>query len=203
MAVRKRPVRGVYRPVVQMNLNPLFADEVKGRIQPRIVVLHTTESHDAPGLADVKGVAGFLDRHSQDLAIHLIVDEEGNSAAFLERAGKDGGHLAPVKFFHAGGVNGYSIGIEQIGFAKTPLAGWWRRPKQLLKVARWLAYCHAHFGIPLVHSTTHGVCRHVDVSGPGGHWDPGPGYPFRFVLTLARACAKFGWTSGGVLAARR
>jgi N-acetyl-anhydromuramyl-L-alanine amidase AmpD len=196
-----RPPRGVYRPVVQRNLNPLFAGEIKGRIDPKIVVLHTTESHDHAGLKDIDGVAAFLDRHPSDLAVHLIVDKDGNSAAFLEST--SGGHLAPVKFYHAGGANSTSIGIEQIGFAGTLRAGWWLRPKQLVKVARWLAYCHVWFDIPLVHSTEHGICRHVDVSGPGGHWDPGPGYPFGFVLKLARTYARFGWTSGGLLAARR
>lgn len=194
-----KPLRGVYRPVVQRDLSALFAGESKGRLDPKLVVLHTTESHDRPGLADIDGVAAYLDRHPQDLAVHLIVDKDGNSGAVLTV----NGNVAPVVFYHAGGVNGEAFGIEQIGTASTTRAGWWLRPKQLVKVARWLAYFKAAYGIPLEHSTTHGVCRHVDVSGKGGHWDPGPGYPFRFVLTLARTYYRFGWTSGGMLVEKR
>ena len=31
-----------------------------------------------------------------------------------------------------------------------------------------------------------GVCGHVDVSGPGGHWDPGPAFPWPDVISAAK-----------------
>lgn len=189
--------RGVYRPVVQRDLNPLLTPNVRGQITPRLVVIHTTESPDYAGLRDVDAVANYLAR-STPYGIHVIVDGEGLSGAYLR-----GGHVPPVKFSHAGSVNDRAFGIELVAFARFKLDTWWLRPKQLVKTARWLAYFHAKYGIPLQHSTTHGVCRHVDVSGPGGHWDPGPGFPFRFLLTLARTYNKFGWTSAGPLVAKR
>lgn len=194
----RKAQRGVYRPVVQRNLNPLLARNVKGRITPRLVVIHTTESNDYAGLKDVDAVANYLAR-STPYGIHVIVDAEGLSGAYLDATGQ----VPPVKFSHAGSVNDRAFGIELVAYARFKLDTWWLRPKQLTKAARWLAYFHAKYGIPLKYSTAHGVCRHSDVSGPGGHWDPGPGFPFNFLLVLARAYNKFGWTSAGPLVAKR
>lgn len=83
----------------------------------------------------------------------------------------------------AGNVNGYADQVELCGFADWSRAEWLdNHPVMLDNLRAWLAEESARFGIPLVKSTTHGVCGHVDVSGPGGHYDPGPEFPWDVVL---------------------
>ena len=82
----------------------------------------------------------------------------------------------------AGNVNGYSDQVELCAFAAWDRATWLAHPVMIANLQQWLAEEAARYGIPLVKSTTHGVCGHVDVSGPGGHWDPGPEFPWDVVL---------------------
>lgn len=154
-----------------------------GTQTPRVIVLHSTESHDYRGITDISGVLGYLSRTPDRLNCHLVVDKEGYTGI--------GGALNEL-MYHCAGNNTGSIGIEQIGFARFSLRTWRSRKAQLETVAKWLAYISDKYDIPLVHSTTHGVCMHKDVPA-GGHHDPGKGYPFKQVLTRAKALKKTGW----------
>jgi hypothetical protein len=172
-------------------------------------VLHSTESHDRKGLDDVLGVEAFLERQTP-YEIHLIVDAEGNTAAALDARG----HVAQNRFDHCPPVHDHAFGIEMIGFAKFDAVDWWAREPQLRKVARWLAYFHAHFGVQLIGDTSatsttaamrNGVVMHRQVSkrfGKTDHTDPGV-FPLNFVLDLSATYYKFGWRSGGLLVKAR
>jgi N-acetyl-anhydromuramyl-L-alanine amidase AmpD len=147
-----------------------------GSQRPWRVILHSTESHDRAGNADIIGVLKYLEGTSDGLGIHFVVDREG-------RVGQGASVLRLC--YHARGANTDSVGIEMIGFAKFSVKTWYRRRRQLKKVARLLAYLSIRFDIPLKRSTTHGVCLHRDFPA-GGHWDPGYGFPTRRVLRWAR-----------------
>lgn len=158
---------------------------VHGRLDPKVVVLHSTESHDRPGTGDVEAILKYLENTREGLGIHYTIDKEGNVGR---------GALHNHKVYHARGANSTSIGIEQIGFAHS--TAWKRedRQKQLERVAKVLAYISVTEGIPLKHSTTHGVAMHRDFPA-GGHTDPGnpkTEYPFYYVLQLAQKYKK-GW----------
>jgi len=175
------PTTSVHKPSVQYN--GVKKGHTHGPSSPMTIVLHDTESHDQAGIGDVKGVLDYLAGTADELNAHLVIDKEGNT-----------GQGAPFNkmCYHARGGNTNSIGIEQIGFARFGFVGWWARKQQLDKVARWLAYLSKTYNIPLVHSTTHGVCMHKDLPA-GGHSDPGAGYPIGRVLDMAIKYKRNGW----------
>ncbi len=167
---------------------------------PVRVILHDTECGDAAGISELEGVVGFWLRGAEKDGAHFIVDADGNVA----QCGR------PTELmYHAGGLNTGSVGIEQIGFAHFTEADWLRRPAQLDKVARLLAWLHTEYRIPLevparqgANKPNVGVMTHAMVSrfepGSLGHTDPGSGYPIAHVLNIAKAyVAAGGWLPPG------
>jgi hypothetical protein len=140
---------------------------------PKIIVLHSTEGHNRPGISDLRGLASFMD--GDGTSVHAANDAEGNCA-----------RLCPDDFkaFHCASYNSAALGIEQIGFAAQN--SW--PDAQIDNTAKWVAYWAKKYNIPLKRSTSHGVCTHSDL-GPsgGGHTDPGSAYPFNDVLSRASA----------------
>lgn len=173
----------VHKPKV--NVDRRSSGNVHGSLRPKVIVLHSTESHDRPGTSDVSGVLKFLEDHRESLGIHWVVDQEGNVG--------QGANLNQM-VYHAKGANSFSVGIEQIGFAHS--TEWKRKDRlaQLDKVAKLLAYMHKELGIPLKRSTTHGIALHRDFPA-GDHSDPGTAseYPANYVIRLAQTYAKKGW----------
>lgn len=168
-----------------ISVNRVAQGNSHGTIVPKLIVLHSTESHDRPGNQDIAGVLRFLEKTEDALGIHFVVDKEGLVGI---------GARINTLVYHARGVNSIAVGIEQIGFAHSTE---WRRGdrlKQLERVAKILAYLSKELGIPLTHSTNHGVCRHLDLP-KGGHTDPGSKkeYPFFYVLKLAKEYRACGW----------
>lgn len=142
--------------------------------KPSIIVLHTTEGQNLPGLADLKGLAAYFDRAAVQASSHVGVDAEGNSAQFVPDSRKAWTQAA---------ANPGALSVEQIGFASQNAFA----HLQLLKTAQYIAYWSETWGIPIVSSTTHGVCQHAQLGlAGGGHVDCGPHYPFAQVLQLAR-----------------
>jgi N-acetyl-anhydromuramyl-L-alanine amidase AmpD len=91
------------------------------------------------------------------------------------------------KAWTAGDWNSRSLNIEQIGFASQSKAFWKKETRRQLNAgARIVAEWSIKYDIPLVHRAPNGVAGHVDVSGPGGHWDPGPNFPWTVFLLMAR-----------------
>ena len=61
---------------------------------------------------------------------------------------------------------------------------------QLRNTAAWIAHWSRKHGIPIRHSTEHGVCQHKDLGAAGGgHSDCGPNYRFKKVLSMAKELA--------------
>lgn len=153
--------------------------------RPIIIVLHTTEGHNRPGVGDLRDLAAFFDRIETQASAHIANDAEGHDARMVpdER-----------KAWTCAGFNSVSLNIEQIGFASTSKAEWFKQaPHQLANTAGWIAEWHEKYGIPIRRGaarggtvTRTGVVGHkqLGIEG-GGHVDPGTAYPFDYVLDLA------------------
>lgn len=174
-------------PRLKLAVDWAYKANNKGHNRKRVIVLHSTESHDREGVSDIKGVMSYL--NNKGYGIHYVVDGEGN-------IGRGAYHSDLV--YHCAGANSFAIGIEMIGEAKWPSRKWTRRLTregrkdwaQVKAVARLIAYISDKEDIPLKLSTDHGVARHSDFP-EGGHWDPGPGFPTRWVLRRARMLKRF------------
>lgn len=141
-----------------------------------VVVLHSTES-DGSGKRFIESIFDYLD--SKQLSVHACVAKDGAIGYAAD---------ANVKCRHAPPNTG-KVGIEQAGFAVFSREKWLKRDHQLHATAKLIAWYSYRWNIPILHSTRHGVCRHLDLPA-GGHHDPGVGYPFDYVLDLARAFRK-------------
>ena len=171
---RKRP------PKVDLTVWSPFKSERSGR--PQIIVVHATESGNAPGCKDLAAIGSWFQNPAARVSSHICTDGEGHTARYV----------ADIrKAWHVAGYNSVALGIEQIGHASQ--SSW---PKAQLKAtASWIAWWSIRFDIPIRHSTYHGVCRHSDLGAKGGgHDDPGAGYPLDRVLRYARWYRRFGWT---------
>lgn len=182
---------------VDLDTGLLMAESAHGRHPKDLVVLHETVSGDLRGLADIEGVEVYLARIGY--GIHGMTDKEGNIA--WARG------LGDAVFWHCGGVNERSIGIEQVfrGASNKPQDKqlWAVRQKELRATAKLLAAIHNTWKIPLRYSDGDhpGVTSHWSVSQhhpqSEGHWDCHPihlggYYPALAVINLARTIAKTG-----------
>ena len=146
--------------------------------KPKIIVLHTTEGHNRPGLSDLHSLVAMFDNPKTEASSHIGNDAEGNDARMVP---DDRKAWTQAQF------NSISLSIEQIGFAKDSAH---MSEKQLANTAAWIAHWSRKHGIPIRHSTTHGVCQHKDLGAAGGgHSDCGPAYPFNKVLSMAKEMA--------------
>lgn len=142
---------------------------------PRLIVLHTTEGYNNPGIADLTGLASFFNR-GRDSA-HIGNDAQGNSVRMVSDS-----RVA----FTQGPYNDVSLSIEQIGFASQSKKFWiTQRHNQLRNTSGYIAIWSRKYGIPIRFSKWKGVCEHKHISGRFGHKDCGPGYPLAYVLQWA------------------
>jgi N-acetyl-anhydromuramyl-L-alanine amidase AmpD len=170
----------VREPLCRVRLDVACQSSRNGT-KPRLIVLHDTEGANLPGIADLEGLGAYFDRITTQASSHVATDAEGNSARYVPDN---------RKAWHCASYNSVSLGVEQIGYASQKT---WPAP-QLEATSRWCAYWAKEYGIPLVHSTGSGVCRHSDLgTAGGGHRDPGAAYPFDDVLARARVLLKNGW----------
>jgi hypothetical protein len=97
----------------------------------------------------------------------------------------------------APGANYHGFHIEQAGYAHWPRAEWLKHKELLHRTATKLAYASSRYNIPLRYLTPaqlragyKGVSTHARVTlafgPPGGHTDPGPGYPMDLTMQYAR-----------------
>lgn len=151
----------------------------RGGVRPKLIVLHTTEGHDRPGVEDLRSLGAFFDNPNVQASSHVANDRDGNDARYVadERKAWTQAYFNPA-----------ALSIEQIGFAAFTRDEWLHhRSAQLKNTAEWIAYWAKKHRIPLRHSTVHGVCQHSDLGAAGGgHHDCGDGYPFGHVLNMAR-----------------
>lgn len=146
----------------------------------RLVIVHTAE-----GALTYKALGNYFASGSSGVSSHVGIDDTpGRIGEYVKR---------PDKAWTSGNANPYSVNVELCGFASWSPAEWERHPTMLDNLARWIAEECRHYGIPIVKlsaaqaTSGRGVCGHVDVSGPGGHWDPGHGLPWSKVIAAAKS----------------
>jgi N-acetyl-anhydromuramyl-L-alanine amidase AmpD len=154
----------------------------------RFIVLHSAECGETVNAAEALASWSHGDSHPK-ASWHLAVDCDSitQSVPFDDIA------------WHAGTVNGYSIGIEQAGRASQTSAQWNDdySASVLANVAKLIAVIAGMYDIPIEHCVdfrnpdAKGICTHNDITKAftvkGGHTDPGPNYPLEKVLDMARA----------------
>ncbi len=172
-ADKRRPKRKPVSPTVEVSMNVRNQSSRDG-VVPELIVLHSTESSNQPGVADLRSIGAWFDNPAAQASAHLGIDADGNTARYVPDT---------AKAWHVVAYNSKALGIEQIGRAAQ--ASW--PEAQLNKTAQWIAYWSRKYDIPITHSTTRGVCRHSDLGAAGGnHNDPGPAYPLARVLNIAK-----------------
>lgn len=145
----------------------------RGRIA--VMVLHTTEGHNRPGVGDLTGLAAFFKTVQADSTFG--VDQEGFRIRMKPDSDSPWTQLS---------ANHRSLSIEQVGFASTSRKGWIVGYHNGLRtVAEILADWSEKHKLPIVHSASKGVCGHVELPAQT-HTDPGRSYPYKYIVWWAR-----------------
>ena len=161
---------------------------------PRIVVIHTTESHNRPGRGDVDSIHAWFDNPSSSASSHVIVDDEAHSTTCVPDEDKAWTQAA---------FNPVSLSIELIGWASTSRYQWLKKERQLKKAAKFTAYWCRKYGIPVQRAVVNsnsasvvkgGITGHGSLGqAGGGHTDPGDGFPWDRFLRYVSYYVKNGW----------
>lgn len=145
----------------------------------RLIIIHTAE-----GATNIHDLGAWFANPSAQVSSHVGIDDQaGVVGEYVKR---------PNKAWTAGSANPYACQAELTGFAAWGPKEWERHPTMLDNTARWIAEECKYWGIPIKKLSASqatsgwGVCGHVDVSGPGGHWDPGPDFPWDKVIKAAQ-----------------
>jgi hypothetical protein len=147
----------------------------------RLIVVHTAE-----GATTYQSLGSYFANPSSGVSSHTGIDDTpGVVGEYVLRSGKA---------WTQGNANPYAVATELCGFAAWTPADWSAHGVMLQNCAAWIAEEAAAFGIPLVKlsaaqaqdGVTRGVCGHVDLGAAGGgHWDPGPDFPWSQVMGMA------------------
>lgn len=153
------------------------------------IVLHTTEGGDSNPkyLTDV--LPTLFSNTSNPVSAHAAVDKHGVSARYVPD---------DLKAFASAAYNSQTLNLEIVGFARYSNKRWRSRKQQLDKIAQYLAYWSDKYEIPLRKGAVKdgkvvrtGVLRHSDLGVRGGnHSDPGPGFPFWYVIRKAKSIQR-------------
>jgi hypothetical protein len=169
----------------------------RGGATPSLIVLHTGET--AEGSTAAEGMASFFAAGPASLASTQIVLDNNSILRCVPDERRANGA--------SGGVNSYGLHVEQAGRAGQRLSDWhdpysravvantvqvvaaWHRKYPHIPVHRRLTPAEMAAMVRAGHNPT-GICGHVDVTAMAvilgrtnrGHWDPGPGYDWPWVL---------------------
>jgi len=142
------------------------------RVSTRLIIIHTAE-----GARTFQQLGNYF--ASPDVKVSSQVGIDDTRGVIGEYVSSD------VMSRAADSANPYSTQAELCAFAAWSRDEWLAHPVMLQNTGAWIAEEATRYDIPIVKSSIHGVCGHVDVSSPDGHWDPGPGFPWDIVLGIA------------------
>lgn len=154
--------------------------------RPRLLVVHTFEGQDLDVHRMMDYQSGRLP-HQRTGSYHVVFDAAGASGR------ENDNEFIPW----AAGWTGNRIGLHASlsGQAAFTRDQWLARGAQLEELARWLAHESRAQAIPLQKvigvgdPSVRGVCGHADISAAypreTDHTDPGAGFPWDHVLSLA------------------
>lgn len=187
-----------------MDIGPAQADNVHGRADKTLIVLHETVSPDYAGWRDVIQTSEYLD--NKDYGIHGVVDREGHIAWAYRQGTAIFYHTTSSGSKGNGMVNTRAIGIELVSRVMLDAPdnlsrwrAWWGRNLQIEAVAKLIVTVARFHDIPLVMSDSSpgrdGITTHWQVTQRwgvyGGHTDCWPkqlgGYfPLKRIIDRAR-----------------
>jgi hypothetical protein len=157
----------------------------------RLIVLHTAE-----GARTIQSLGSYFQGNVQASSHTGADDTPGTIGEYVKRENKA---------WTQANFNPVAVAIEMCGFAAWTPADWNEHPVMLENTAAWIAEEAAKYGIPITRLSAQqaqgsgrGVCGHVDLgAGGGGHWDPGPDFPYDRVLDMARGGSSPQPSTGG------
>lgn len=152
------------------------------------IVVHSTEGNNVPNSArDLVGLGNWFDNPAAQCSSHVGVDGDGQSARYVRDF---------FKAWTCAYYNPVTLNVEIIGRAADGVKVWFSRTPELNETARWIAHWSIKHGIPIRKGkvgaitrsfTKTGVVRHSELgTAGGGHHDPGPNFPLRYVMARAR-----------------
>jgi len=153
----------------------------RGGSAVRLIVVHTTE-----GARTIESLGSWFANSANQVSSHTGADDKANTVGeYVHRTNKA---------WTSSGANPVAVQIELCAFASWSAAEWNQHPNMLANCAAWIAEEAAYYGIPIqrlnsseAQGSGRGVCGHNELgSWGGGHWDPGPNFPWQTVLDMAR-----------------
>jgi hypothetical protein len=153
----------------------------RGGAGVRLVCIHTAE-----GALTYQSLGSYFGSASAQVSSHVGIDDT---------PGTVGEYVKPeAKAWTAAQYNPVAIQAELCAFAAWTTSDWDNHPTMLANTAQWIREECNRYGLPIVklsaseaQGSGRGVCGHVELgSGGGGHWDPGPAFPWPDVLDMAR-----------------
>jgi hypothetical protein len=149
----------------------------RGGATPRLLVVHTAE-----GARTIEALGSYFQNPAAEVSSHAGIDDQAGICG--EYVGRGWSAWTQASY------NGAAIAVELCAFAAWDRAEWLRHPAMLENCRLWLLEESAAAGIPLVRldagaaqGGARGVCGHNELgAGGGGHWDPGPDFPWDVVL---------------------
>lgn len=182
---------------------------VANRSTISLIVIHTMEAPEMGSTAE--NVAGFFKNQPKRGALDPVwCRKDPKTGALVPWEGASAHYNIDVDSivcsvvekdiaWHAGPVNGRSVGLEHAGYAKQTAAEWADdySMAMLLRSAKFVAELCSRYDIPVkrlsaeeLHAGAAGLCGHVDVtnalSAGNGHKDPGPNFPWDWYLEQIR-----------------
>ena len=153
----------------------------RGGAGVRLIVVHTAE-----GARTYRDLGAYFGSTGAQASSHVGIDDTAGRIGEYVRRGD--------KAWTQADYNPSCVSVELCAFAEWSPAEWDRHPNMLDSCGRWIGEEARAFGIPLdrlssaqVSGGARGVCGHVDLgSKGGGHWDPGPSFPWSRVMAIAR-----------------
>ena len=153
----------------------------RGGSSVRLVVVHTAE-----GALTYDALGNYFDNPAVDASSHVGIDSTpGRIGEYVKR---------PNKAWTQGDANPYSDrgravrirGWTPPNGKNTPSCST-TAPAGSPRNAATTAYPIRKLSSGAAMNGEHGVCGHVDISGPGGHWDPGNGLPWSRLIDAAKS----------------
>jgi hypothetical protein len=156
----------------------------------RLVVVHTAE-----GANGFRNLGNFFASSSSQASSQVGIDDErGTIGEYVRRTdaawtqANYNPQAVSVELCAAPINSGHPCG------ANWTAEEWNRHDGMLANVADWIREECQHYGLPITklsaaeaQGSGRGVCGHVDLgAGGGGHWDPGPDFPWDRVMDMAR-----------------
>ena len=147
------------------------------------------------GARSFRDLGSFFSHSSAQVSSHTGIDDErGSIGEYVRR---------PDKAWTQSAFNSMAISTELCGApissqypcgARWTAEEWNRHDNMLANLADWIREECKFYGLPIIklsasqaQGSGHGVCGHVDLgAGGGGHYDPGPNFPWARVMEMAR-----------------